>query len=67
MTSLTWGTSSEVDPVILSVARFHRYHVSEDSPFLVFIETISLDRQESRWISFRAAPAGGNAWHSWFF
>jgi hypothetical protein len=28
-------------PVIV-VARFHRYHVSEDSPFFVFIETISL-------------------------
>ena len=32
-------------------------------------------RQEGRWISFwpaqgisfRAAPAGGNSWHSWFF
>jgi hypothetical protein len=37
--------------------------------------TRALGRQEGRWISFwpaewisfRAAPAGGNAWHSWFF
>ena len=39
------------------------------------LSLISLGRQEGRWISFRpaewisfrAAPAGGNAWHSWFF
>jgi hypothetical protein len=23
--------------------------------------------QPAEWISFRAAPAGGNTWHSWFF
>jgi hypothetical protein len=30
------------------VARFHRYHLSEDSPSVVFIETISLDAEREK-------------------